>query len=443
MKIRLLIFFCFIFHFTSAQESGFQIYADKKVTFPFQLINNLVFITVKVNEVPLTFLLDTGVSQTLLFSIGEKDIEFKNSEKTKFSGLGGDLEIEGLVSRNNRININDDIKDFRHTIYIILDEDFNFSSYVGIPVHGIMGYDFFKNYPVEIDYTSKKITIYKDQKYYKRKTRKFTEIPISIENKKPYIIADLELSNEIEPSKLLIDTGNSDAVWLFPEAIKNFLKSRPHIENFLGRGFNGDIYGMRGRIHQLNLQNFKFEIPIVAVPDENSIKNVQFAKDRKGSIGGELMRRFTTVFDYKNNKLLLKKNRNFDDIFQLNMSGLEFKHNGMKWEEETVQVTKPYKLNSNNGSILTAMTMYKYKLVLKPVYAIVNIRENSPASNAGLKNDDILQSINGESTSNLTLSALNEMMSIEEGKVYKFEVLRNNASLKFTFTLVDPIPYQE
>ena len=443
MKSRFVLFFCLILNFASAQESGFENYSEKKITIPFQLINNLVFITVEVNGVPLTFLLDTGVSQTLLFSIGDKDLQFKNSEKTKFTGLGGDLQIEGLKSRNNMVKVSEDFRDYHHTIFIILDEDFNFSSYIGIPVHGIMGYDFFKNNPIEIDYTSKRITVYKDDNYYKRKTRRFTEIPLSIENKKPYILTDLELSNTKEPSKLLIDTGNSDAVWLFPETARNFLKSRPHIEDFLGKGFNGDIHGLRGRIHQLNLENFIFEKPIVSIPDENSIQHVQFVKDRKGSIGGELMRRFTAVFDYKNKKLLLKMNRNYNDPYRLNMSGLEFRHIGSKWEEETIKVTQPLLENNTNAEKTAAFSLYKYKLVLKPVYAIVNVRLNSPADKAGLKSNDVLETINGRSASNLTLTALNEMMRTDEGKNLKFEISRNDVRMKFNFTLVDPIPYQE
>jgi hypothetical protein len=44
-----------------------------KVKIPFQLINNLVFIPINVNGVELTFLLDSGVKETILFSLEEKN----------------------------------------------------------------------------------------------------------------------------------------------------------------------------------------------------------------------------------------------------------------------------------------------------------------------------------------------------------------------------------
>jgi hypothetical protein len=55
-----------------------------KVKIPFQLINNLVFIPINVNGVELTFLLDSGVKETILFSLEEKMKLAKNIEKSLF-----------------------------------------------------------------------------------------------------------------------------------------------------------------------------------------------------------------------------------------------------------------------------------------------------------------------------------------------------------------------
>lgn len=53
-----------------------------------------------------------------------------------------------------------------------------------------------------------------------------------------------------KPSKLLIDAGNGD-VWIFPSLIKDFVYNRPNIDDYLGRGFNGDIFGKRSRIEKI------------------------------------------------------------------------------------------------------------------------------------------------------------------------------------------------
>ena len=101
----ILIFFVVLIN----AQSGFQILDNKKkIEIPFRQINNLTFIDLKINNVDLTFLLDTGVAETLLFSLENKEISFENVEKVNFTGLGGSSYIEGinlLKIRSSSINI--------------------------------------------------------------------------------------------------------------------------------------------------------------------------------------------------------------------------------------------------------------------------------------------------------------------------------------------------
>jgi hypothetical protein len=91
-------FFIFIYALTISAQSDFRFKEVNKVKIPFQLINNLVFIPINVNGVELTFLLDSGVKETILFSLEEKnEISLKNIEKS-LSGLGSEDAIEGLKS---------------------------------------------------------------------------------------------------------------------------------------------------------------------------------------------------------------------------------------------------------------------------------------------------------------------------------------------------------
>ncbi|MBW8361382.1 MAG: aspartyl protease family protein [Kaistella sp.] len=439
----LKLFLLFSTIFLRAQH-GFEITESKKTTvIPFQLINNLIFIPVELNGVPLTFLLDTGVSETILFSTDNKEIDFKKLEKIKFSGLGGTLEIEGLKSIRNQLKIGKHFNDPSHTVFIILDEDFNFSSHVGIPVNGIIGYSFFRNHPVSINYLTKKIAVFEDETALPKNMGKYREFPITVEYNKPYVMAEVEMKNEKKSSKLLLDLGNSDALWLFPALIKDFVYNRPNIEDFLGRGFNGDVYGKRSRIHNLYLGDFKFEKPLIAMPDEFSIQHINMVKDRKGSVGSEILRRFTIIFDYKNKKMFLRKNKHYGDDFHFNMSGIDFKHDGVKWEQEMVKVETPTQ-NSNAGNEVNVIANpFQYKFVLKPLYSVAGIRKESPGFKAGLKKGDVVISINGKKTSNMTLNSINELMRSEEGKAIEITVIRNAETLSFTFNLEDPIPYQE
>jgi hypothetical protein len=423
-------------------QNSFEIQNTEKTVIPFKLINNLIFIPVNINGAELTFLLDTGIAETSIFSLENKELKLPNLEKIRLSGLGGNASIDAFRSDNNIVRIGKDYVNYTSTLYIITDQDFNISSHIGIPVNGIIGYHFFKDHPVIIDYFSKKITIYNNGNLFKKKVKKFDAIDITVEKNKPYIVADVEMTNEKKDSKLLIDLGNSDAIWLFPALIKNFVYNRPNIEDFLGRGFNGDIYGKRSRIHNLYLGNFKFEKPLTAMPDEYSIQHVNMVENRKGSVGGDIMRRFTVAFDYTNQKLYLRKNRNFNDPFHFNMSGLDFRQDGMEWSKDLVNLSTKNRDNSNGGVEVVNNSMY-YRFVLKPIFAIAGVRKDSPADKAGLKKDDKLISINGKKTVDMTMEKIMEMMKSEEGKTINMQILRNNKEMILSFDLEDPIPYQE
>ncbi|MDR6528717.1 hypothetical protein J2787_004156 [Chryseobacterium rhizosphaerae] len=440
MKFKLLLLGVLFSIFINAQNS-FELINTKKAVIPFKFINNLIFIPITVNGAELTFLVDTGVAETLLFSLENKEVKLENVEKIKFSGLGGSLSIDGFKSERNTARIGDAVINTSMSIYIILDEEFNISSHVGIPVNGVIGYHFFKNHPISIDYQAKKITIYENADLLKKKIRKYDEFPITIEKDKPYMYADVEMTREKNSSKLLIDLGNSDAIWLFPTLIKNFVYNRPNIDDFLGRGFNGDIYGKRSRIRNFYLGNFRFEKPLTAMPDEFSIQHVNLVDNRKGSVGSEIMRRFTIIFDYANKKLFLKKNRNFNDPFHFNMSGLDFRQDGLEWGHERVQI-ETQSSTAKTDSVYKGDS-FQYKFTLKPLFSISGVRKDSPAYKAGLKKDDKVISINRNKASDMTLESIMELMKSSEGQSITIVVQRKNETLTLSFTLEDPIPYQD
>lgn len=440
----LKILFIFLFTYSSAQN-GFEISDDKKTVIPFKLINNLIFVPLNINGVELTFLLDSGVNETILFSLDDKEINFNDTEKIKFSGLGESKNIEGLRADNNLVKIGNDFIDKKHTIFIILDESINFSSHVGIPVHGIIGYHFFKNNLVEIDYITEKIIVYKDEKNFIKNKKRFKEFPITIEGNKPYLMTDVEMTNQKVPSKMLLDLGNSDAIWLFPKMIENFVYNRPNIEDYLGQGFNGDIYGKRSRIHRLFIGNFAFEKPLTAMPDEYSIQSLKIVPNRKGSVGSEILRRFTVIFNYPENKIYLKKNRHYSDPFLFNKTGLDVQHDGMIWEKDIVKLetVKDFTDRTENSVNYQIQETFKYNMILKPQFSVAGCRIDSQCDLAGIRKNDKIISINNKKASTLTLQKINNLLRLPDDTILTFEVERNSQKLIFKITLKDPIPYQD
>lgn len=441
MKKTVILCFLFIYVFPVLGQEGFLFEKNAdKVVIPFKFINNLIFIPIKVNGIELNFLLDSGVQETILFSMEDKkEVSFFNVEKITLRGLGSEESIEGLKSGNNTLEVKG-LKYTNHLLYIVLDQSFNLSYHIGIPVNGIIGYNFFKSNLVEINYERKRITVYRDkQKIRKKIENKFQHVPITIERSKPYITGSLVLNSVEIPVKLLIDIGNSDALWLFQNDSKMIKIPEKNFEDYLGKGFSGDVEGRRALIKKFTMSKFEFYNPIIAFPDTISIRHVTMVKDRSGSVGSEILKRFTVVFDYPNQKMFLKKNGSFYTPFSYNKSGIELQHHGLQWIQETVRLeTIPivksddlsFKKNENGNN-------FKYKFVLKPIYIIANVRKNSPAALSGLQKGDIVVNINNEPAYQYTLEKINALLKSEEEKWITFEVERDSQLMKFKFQLLN------
>ena len=439
MKFRsFLLLFLGGFQMLLAQE-GFQFENNRnKISLSFKFINNLIIIPIEVNGVSLNFLLDTGVEDSILFSLDETDeVNFAKVEKIRIKGFGSKEAFDAYKSSNNKLAVKNYV-DFNHTLYLVLDQDINISAQVGIPVNGIIGYHFFENNVVKINYSAKRITVYKNETKELNKIAKYYEkVPMELISGKPYLTTNSYFENQEQPlaTKLLIDTGNSDALWYFKQNNKEITIPNINFIDFLGRGFSGEVYGKRGRINTFQIGTFKLQKPIVAFPDTIATTEIDEIDGRLGSVGSEIMRRFTAVFHYKSNSLYLKRNNDFEDKFNFNMSGLEIQHQGLQWVKETYEdnpVISNNLFDSNGNKINNNL---KYKFNLKPIYFISNVRKDSPASLAGIQKNDMIVKINKSAAYTYSLQEINDLLKSEEGKIIEFEIDRKGKPMVFRFEL--------
>lgn len=438
MKKIFILLFLFTFIFPALGQDGFQFTNNAdRVVIPFKFINNLIFIPIKVNGIELNFLLDTGVEESILFSLDDKkEITLLDVEKISLRGLGGEESIEGLKSKNNTLELKNLISQ-NQILYIVLDQGFNLSSHVGIPVNGIIGYNFFKSNLIEINYDKKRVYVFKDNEKNRNKIeKKYKKIAITIERSKPYLLGSVVINNNQIPTKLLLDIGNSDALWLFQNPSKLINVPPKNFEDYLGKGFSGDVLGKRALISKFSMPGFDFNNPVVSFPDSSSIQNVKMVKDRAGSIGSEILKRFSIVFDYKNQNLFLKKSDNFSLPFKYNKSGIELQHNGLQWVQETVRLETVIIVGDGVDVDKNKNTdNFKYKFALKPIYLITYVRNNSPASLAGLQKGDVITKIDNNPAYNFSLQKINSLLRDEDENWINLEIERDSQLLKFRIHL--------
>jgi type II secretory pathway component PulC len=182
----------------------------------------------------------------------------------------------------------------------------------------------------------------------------------------------------------------------------------------------------------LKIGSFEFENASVSYPDSLTVIAAYKNKDRNGTLGANILRRFHVIYDYPGRKITLRKNSHFKKPFLYNKSGLELNHGG----DMVVKVHKPRFTTdvSNDGKSITQV-ISSYALAYKPSYIISHLRDDSPAKNAGLLVGDIILEINGSVAYNKEMQEIINILSQKENKKIKLLVSRDGKHLKYEFFL--------
>ena len=423
-----------------ASQSYFRINNNSgKQVVPFKLLSNLIVFSMDINGKEQNFILDSGVSSTILFDLNKQDsLNLKNLKKIKLQGLGSEAPVDAILSEGNTYTLKN-ITGYNQKIYVIFDDSFDLSSKLGVTINGIIGYQILKDFIVNINYKTRKLTFYSDRKFNSKMCKKCERLPLEFHKFKPYINIGAKLdefTDKITPVKLLIDSGGSDAMWLFEDSHPDIKRPTKFFYDFLGEGLSGTIYGKRAKIKELIIGENELKNPTVSYPDSLSISYARQFKERNGSIGASVLKRFNVTFDYRNHNLYLRKNSSFKDPFKYNMSGIDLVYYGkvLVMEKGFSELSLAAKNTTSSNQI---NLVYNFKYAFKPTYKILRLKEGSPAKEAGLMKEDIVIKINGKYTFDLKLDEIVGYFFGKEGKKITLVIERFGQNYEYSFRLRD------
>ena len=431
------MFFCFFVLLKPNAQGNFVLQKGKEDKISFKLINNLIVIPVEINGVELSFLLDTGVTKPIIFNFLNltEELKINQTEPIYIRGLGEGEPMEALRSRKNVVKIGDAVN-VNQDLFAVFDPSLNFAPRLGVPIHGIIGFDFLKDFVVEINYSRKFIKIIPPKKYSEYDCKKCSSFDLEFHNNKPYMKGEVTIGGKTSSVKLLIDSGGSDALWLFEDKGKDIHVPIKYFVDFLGQGLSGSVYGKRSTIDKVSFKDFDLKNVNVAFPDSTSISYAKKIKDRNGSVSGEILKRFNIVLNYPRKIISLRKNSNFKKAFVYNKSGITLEHSGVRVvKEETNDKIEFDPASQPRSESTIVITAAKYKFSLAPAFTVVELRENSPAKNAGLEIGDVVLSINNKSAHMFTLQEVTQFFYDEDGKRIKLLIERKGVKKTIYFRL--------
>ncbi|QNE38734.1 hypothetical protein F1C16_03775 [Hymenobacter sp. NBH84] len=369
----------------------------RRISLPFLLQRNLVIVSARLNgQGPYNFLLDSGVGISILTDPAVKNfLQLRTGEEIRLMGAG-ESEQPLLAYRVDSVQVQLPGAVAPALTFFTLSEDIlNLSAYVGMPIHGILGYDVFQSFVVEIHADPALLYLHDPTRYRAPRSRRWARIPLTLRANRTYLTTAVQLNDTLTmPLKLLLDTGAGHALSLETGSASDIPLPQRRLRAQLGLGLSGNINGYLARVQSMQLGRYRVKSLLTSFPDAQEVR-LKTTVPRDGGLGFELLKRFTTIIDYQRGVLLLRPNALYHDPFEHDMSGID---------------------------LLAVGTDYHRYLILK-------VEPGSPAAAAGLQPDDELLIINMQPTGNMTLTQISRLLHSGDKRELIFIVRRPNGEL--------------
>ena len=359
---------------------------------PFQLDNNLVLLQTRVNgSGPLPFILDTGASTSVINARLTEKLGLKAEGQGEATTGGGAIDVRFVNGAKLRVG-SVDLPNATLTAIPLA----GLESGLGQAVGGIIGYEMFERYVVEIDYVSRIVRLYEPKNY--QYTGKGSAIPTTLVEKTPFVHARIIGPAGVDADGTFeFDTGQVGSLTVTGDFVSrnNLLDpSRKILEMRTGAILAGRVNARVVRVKGVRLGAFVVSEPVATIIP--GFMEAGIEEEAAGLIGGEILRRFTVVIDYARSRVILEPNRQFSAPIEFDMSGMS--------------------LAAQDSDLKT--------------YAVRTLIEGGPAAESGIKIGDVITAIDGKPVDKMTLSQIRQLFRIEN-KQYELSIKRGGVSSIF------------
>jgi Aspartyl protease/PDZ domain len=364
------------------------------VGIPFDFDDNSIFVEVRVNNSrPLKFGFDTGAGLTILNARTAKELNLKSSDTLNGTAVGG--KISGDVFKGVSLGVRG-VTVSNQTVGAVSFDSFPCEAR---SIDGIIGYDFIKEFVVEIDYSKRVINLYDPATF--RYEGRGELIPLAL-RRTPFVRAKILIEGRAPVEGLFeIDTGADSALILNSPFVarQGLLGSiRPTIQLPSGDALGGESTSRVGRVKGFQIGSFVVENPVVLLSQDT--EGAMAATNNAGPIGNQIFSQFKMTIDYSRRQMYLEPNEFFGNPFEWDMSGFDLLQEGAGCK----------------------------------VYKVGQVQKDSPAAEAGLLEGDIILAVDGRSVEQFKSSSEFPHLN-RDGAEHTLTVLRGEQVMKLKLKL--------
>jgi len=316
-------------------------------TIPFESQKSHFFINLKTaNSDTLHFIFDTGSTGTSIDSVTAEKAGVDKINRTTVLVDSYDGTKKYTMAIHQQLKLNDlEIKDMN----LVLADFKDLSATAGRRIDGVIGYEIMNRYVTQLDFDQKKLSLYNQIK--EVDTAGYTSIPFEFRrgvNIPRFPISITLANNQKFTGRVMFDTGNA-----FPLIINASFSNYHKFKNVLGGNTASNVNGknaVTATIKSMSFNGFRFDKMDVQLLIDDS------AEPNGGSLGGlgiEIIKRFNVILDYKNQKIYLKPNLNYRDVFKVQEDYLKFR------DENTAFLKK----NATKPGIKVTASGLQYKII--------------------------------------------------------------------------------
>jgi len=366
--------------------------AQQEHTIPFELCNNFVFVPVRVNGSEVrSFVLDTGASGSLLNEALANSLRIEVAHQHEANVGTGEGSTRLGFSKNVALRLSGIDFPMKSIAVVPLAD---LESIMGRPIDGILGSDLFRRYVVTIDYAARIITLIDQKQYAYHGIGEV--IPVRLSGDRPFVKATITPvgSNPIE-GLFVIDTGDDSTLGLHTPFVEKY-KLRSSNQKMIPRlahGMSGDSRTWQGRVASFQLGKFTIDHPVATFAE--ATKGSEATRSYDGVLGGEILRRFKVTLDYSRRQMILEPNDAFAEPYDFDMSGMSLTVQGQDFK----------------------------------IIKVSHIQGDSPASEAGLREGDTLETIDDKPAATLGLERIEQMFK-KDSQEYVLGVKREDALIR-------------
>jgi hypothetical protein len=366
---------------------------SKRVTLPFTFIRNMIVVKLRINDKgPYNFILDSGVGLMIITDPSLIDsLNIKAKRSISVAGMGQGKDFEAYIVPSLKVDL-PGIAGASLSAAILKKDEFGLSNYAGVPIHGLLGYEFFSSFTVRVNFSDTTIVagLPKDMRVFKRGGK----LPLTIEGQRPYITSKVKVNgnNNAVNNKLIVDLGAGHPLSLENLVGQNHGLPEKFIASDLGISLTGPIRGFLSRIDQIDIGKYRIKNVITSFPEYDTIKNQLLTVKRDGNIGIQLLKKFDLIMDYQNGWLYFRPNQFYDEVYEEDMSGIEY---------------------------------YAKEPDYKHIY-ISNVERGSAAADIGLQKGDEILSINLIPVTKLTIGQIDNIFRSRNDRSILLEIFHDN-----------------